>query len=122
MDILYLPDPDNIKRENIETENDFIFVKSDRRYLKVIFSDILYIEGMKNYVTIHTVNKKIMSKIYLSEIINLLPPKIFFRINKSNIVNLRRIDSFENNDVSIGNWEIAIGNVYKEEFFQKFTI
>lgn len=107
----------NAESEGIDTEDDFIFVKSDRRYFKVYYSDILYIEGLKNYVVIHTEKKKIVTKIYLSTMSELLPPKIFFRINKSYIVNLSKIDSFDNNDVFINEHEIAIGAAYRDELY-----
>lgn len=118
--ILYISLLENAESEEIEPDNDFIFVKSERRYFKVYYSDILYIEGLKNYVIIHTEKRKIMTKIYLRTIDELLPAKIFFRINKSYIVNLKRIDSFDNNDVFIGKYEIAIGNAYREEFYNIF--
>ena len=108
---------ENAESEGIDTEDDFIFVKSDRRYFKVYYSDILYIEGLKNYVVIHTEKKKIMTKIYLSTINELLPLKIFLRINKSYIVNLSRIDSFDNNDVFIDDHEIAIGAAYRDGLY-----
>ncbi len=118
--ILYISLLENAESEEIEPDNDFIFVKSERRYFKVYYSDILYIEGLKNYVIIHTEKRKIMTKIYLRTIDELLPAKVFFRINKSYIVNLKRIDSFDNNDVFIGKYEIAIGNAYREEFYNIF--
>ncbi len=58
-----------------------------------------------------------MTKIYLSTIKDLLPPKLFFRINKSYIISLNKIDSFDNNDVFIGNHEIAIGATYRDELY-----
>lgn len=118
--VLYLSLLDNAEDEGVESENEFIFVKSERRYFKVYYKDILYVEGLKNYVVIHTEKKKIVTKIYLSTIFDLLPAKIFFRINKSYIVNLNRIDSFDNNDVFIDDYEIAIGSVYREEFYAVF--
>jgi len=108
---------ENAESEGIDTEDDFIFVKSDRRYLKVYYRDILYIEGLKNYVVIHTEKKKVMTKINLSAISGLLPPKMFFRINKSYIVNLSRIDSFDNNDVIVDDYEIAIGAAYRDGLY-----
>jgi len=113
----YLALLENVESEGVESEDNFIFVKSDRRYFKVYYSDILYIEGLKNYVVIHTEKKKIMTKIFLSTINEQLPSKIFFRINKSYIVNLSKIDSFDNNDVFIDEYEIAIGAAYRDELY-----
>jgi len=109
------------EKENIEEgEEDYIFVKSERKYFKVYFNDILFVEGLKDYVIIQTENKKIITKMFLSTVNELLPEKMFFRINKSYIVNLRRIESFDNNDVFIGSHEIAIGNTFRSAFFKKF--
>jgi len=111
----------NAESNDMEADEDFMFVKSDRRFLKVQYSDILFIEGLKNYVVIHTEKKKIVTKIYLSAMIELLPAKIFFRLNKSYIVNKSHIESFDNNDVVINSTEIAIGSAYREEFFRTFA-
>jgi len=118
--VQYLALLENAESEDIEPEDDFIFVKSDRRYFKVYYNEILFIEGLKNYVIIHTEKKRIMTKLYLSTISELLPSKVFFRTNKSFIVNLSKIDSFDNNDVFIGDHEIAIGSAYRDELYGKF--
>ncbi len=110
----------NEEKEEIKADDDFIFVKSERRYFKVYYNDILFIEGLKDYVIIQTEDKRLITKIYLRTIHELLPPKMFFRINKSYVVNLSRIDSFDNNDVFIRDHEIGIGNTYKEEFYKIF--
>lgn len=108
-------------KENISTiESEYIFIKSDRRFFKVNFSDILFIEGLKDYVIIHTDNKKIITRMYLKIIQEKLPEN-FLRINKSYIVNTKQIESFDNNDVFIGNYEIAIGNNYRDTFFSDFA-
>lgn len=113
----YLTLLQNAESDDIESEEDFIFVKSDRRYFKVYYNDILFIEGLKNYVVIHTDKKKVITKIYLSKISGLLPAKTFYRTNKSYIVNLSKIDSFDNNDVFVGDHEIAIGSAYRDELY-----
>ncbi|WP_108823551.1 LytTR family DNA-binding domain-containing protein [Dysgonomonas sp. Marseille-P4361] len=104
--------------EEIEANTDFIFVKSERRYFKVDFDDILLIEGLKDYVIIHTNEKRIITKMYVRSILDLLPQKRFLRVNKSYIVNLEKIDSFDNNDIYIKEHEIAIGKTYQEEFYK----
>lgn len=110
------------EKENIEdVEAEHIFVKSERKFFKVNYSDILFIEGLKDYVIIQTEAKKIITKMYLKNILELLPQSIFFRINRSYIVNLQQIESFDNNDVFIKAYEIAIGNSYRDAFFQKIT-
>lgn len=110
------------EKENIETiEDDFFFVKSERRYFKVTFDEILFIEGLKDYVIIQTNTQRIITKMTLKAIGVFLPPSLFFRINKSYIINTKKISSFDNNDVFIQSHEIAIGNNYRNAFFEEFV-
>lgn len=101
-------------------DDDYIFVKSDRKFFKVNLKDILFIEGLKDYVIIQMENQRIISRMTLKTIHDLLPSNIFFRINKSYIVNKKHIESFDNNDVFIKTYEIAIGNSYRDDFFKDF--
>lgn len=106
------------KVENVEEE--YIFVKSDRRFFKVNFKEILFIEGLKDYVIIQLENQRLITRIPLKNMYELLPRRIFLRINRSYIINRNKIESFDNNDVFIEKYEIAIGNMYRDEFFQIF--
>lgn len=112
-----LMDEEEKSVENVE--EDFIFVKSDRRFFKVNFKDVLFIEGLKDYVIIQMEGQRIITRMNIKTIHDLLPKKIFLRINKSYIVNKNRIESFNNNDVFIKTHEIAIGNSYRDEFFKE---
>ena len=110
------------EKENIEeVENDYLFVKSERRYFKVNFEDILFIEGLKDYVILQLKDQRIITKMTLKAMQEQLPASLFFRINKSYIINTRHITSFDNNDVTIRSHEIAIGNSYRDDFFEKFV-
>lgn len=111
-----LTDEEEKKVEHVEDE--FIFVKSDRRFFKVGLKDILFIEGLKDYVVIQLENQRIITRMTVKNIHEILPQSIFLRINRSYIINRNKIDSFDNNDVFIGRHEIAIGNMYRDEFFQ----
>lgn len=104
--------------ENVEDEH--IFVKSDRRYFKVNLKDILFVEGLKDYVIIQLEGQRIITRMNVKTIYDLLPQNTFFRINRSYIVNKNHIDSFDNNDVFIKTYEIAIGNSYRDAFFESF--
>ncbi|RRD71664.1 LytR/AlgR family response regulator transcription factor [Tannerella forsythia] len=103
--------------ENVEDE--CIFVKSDRRYFKVNLKEILFIEGLKDYVIIQMEGQRIITRMNVKTIHDLLPKNVFLRINRSYIVNRNRIDSFDNNDVFIKKYEIAIGNFYRDAFFEE---
>lgn len=112
----------NEEKKGVDSvEDEYIFIKSDRKYFKVNLEDILFIEGLKDYVIIQMENQRIITRMTLKTISELLPASIFFRINKSYIINKKQIDSFDNNDVYIKTYEIAIGNPYRDEFFIDFT-
>lgn len=113
----------NGEKEDIEqVEDDYLFVKSERRYFKVNFEDILFIEGLKDYVILQLTDQRVITKMSLKAIHEQLPRHTFFRINKLYIVNTLHINSFDNNDVFIRMHEIAIGNSYREEFFDKYVM
>ena len=110
------------EKENIgDVESDFMFVKSERRFFKVNYRDILFVEGLKDYVIIQQADNRIITKMPLKTMEELLPPAMFLRVNRSYIVNTEQIDSFDNNDVFIGKHEIAIGSSYRDLFFEKFV-
>ena len=96
-----------------------IFVKSDRRFYRILFENILFIEGLKDYIVIQTNQRKVITKTTLKAIQEQLPPDIFMRVNKSYIVNLNQIESFDTNDIFIEKHEIGIGSTYKDAFFER---
>ncbi|SHE33175.1 LytR/AlgR family response regulator transcription factor [Dysgonomonas macrotermitis] len=108
-------------KKSLETvEDDYIFVKSDRKYFKVNLEEVLFIEGLKDYLIIQMEKQRIITRMTLKTMYEMLPANTFFRINKSYIVNKKHIQSFDNNDVFIKTYEIAIGNSYRDEFFNDF--
>lgn len=100
--------------------DDFITVKSERRYHKVSFDDILFIEGLKDYVLIYTRNDKITPAMNLKTIHRQLPKSRFIRVSKSYIVNATAIDSFDRNRIYITGHEIPIGKVYQDAFHKAY--
>ncbi len=111
----------NEDKKSVDTvEDECIFVKSDRRYFKVNLNDILFVEGLKDYVIIQMDEQRIITRMNVKSMQDLLPRKTFLRINRSYIVNKNQIDSFDNNDVYIKNHEIAIGTKYREDFVEEF--
>ena len=114
---MLLSEEKNINIEQVESE--FIFIKSDRRFFKVNFKDILFIEGLKDYVIIQTETQRLITHMNLKTIYELLPQNKFLRVNRSYIVNKERIDSFSNNDVFIGSYEIGISNFYRDTILEE---
>ena len=109
------------EKENMEEGNtEYFFVKSERRYFKINYKDILFIEGLKDYVIIQLDEQRVITRMNLKNIFELLPKHDFLRVNKSYIVNTKHIDSFDNNDIFIKTHEIAIGNTYRDAFFEVF--
>lgn len=111
------------EKENIEpAADDYFFVKSDRKYFKVNFEDILFVEGLKDYVILQLEEQRIITRMNLKAMNELLPKSLFLRVNKSYIVNTARIEAFDNNDIFIKTHEIAIGSSYRDGFFEEFVM
>ncbi len=109
------------KTDSFDKVEDHFFVKADRRVFKIYFKDILFIEGLKDYVILHTDDQKIITAMNIKTIFAQLPTTIFTRISKSYIVNTTRIQSFDNSAVFLGKHEIPIGNAYRTQFFEEFV-
>lgn len=113
------------EKEAIEITADtgeYFFVKAKRKYFKVNFADILFIEGLKDYLILQLADQSIITRMSLKAVFDLLPRNLFLRVNKSYIVNTRHIDSFDNNDIFIRTHEVAIGNSYRDAFFEEFVM
>lgn len=111
------------EKENIgNIAQEHLFVKSERRFYKVNLADILFIEGLKDYIIIQTESQRIITKMSLKTIYEELPNNQFLRVNRSYIINIRHIESFDNNDIFIRSYEIAIGCSYRETFFNEFVM
>ncbi|RXM50414.1 MULTISPECIES: LytR/AlgR family response regulator transcription factor [unclassified Chryseobacterium] len=112
---------DTIKNTVESNTADFLFIKADRRFYKISFSDIKFIEGLKDYVVIHTKQQKLITAMNLKTIHQKISGENFIRVSKSYVVNADYIDSFDNHNIYIEEAEIPIGEVYKTEFFTKYA-
>lgn len=112
----------NLKTKNTqETERDYMFVKVEYQTVKIKFADILYIEGLKDYVKIFTKNGMILTLLNIKAILAKLPQSNFVRVHKSYIVSIAAIEKIERNRIIFGNTRIPIGDSYKDDFL-KHTI
>ncbi len=105
---------------NQETQNDqaeFTFIKSGNKTVKVYFNKILYIEGQRDYLQIHTEDSKIMTLLNFKKIQELLDPQHFIRVHKSYVISIDKIDYIENNAIRIKDKLIPVSNTYKVAFF-----
>jgi two-component system, LytTR family, response regulator len=97
---------------------DCIFIKTEYKLLKINHSDILYIEGGKDYITVFTKTEKILSLSSLTKLQESLPFPQFLRVHKSYLVALDKIESVERQRIFMGKTVIPIGDTYKDEFFR----
>jgi two-component system, LytTR family, response regulator len=109
---------ENIVNRSSDSQPDFIFVKTEYRLEKIMLNEIVYIEGMRDYRRIHTVNKKVMTLQNFSEFEKLIPSSIVCRVHKSYMVALNKIVSIERNRIKIADQLIPISETYKEVFYQ----
>lgn len=98
-------------------QSDYIFVKTEHKLFRVNTADILYVEGLQNYVTIHTAKEKIISLQTMKKLEEILPQPQFMRVHKSFIISLNKIVSIERNRIQIGGIHISLGEVYREAFY-----
>ena len=101
--------------------DDFLFIKSDRKYYRVKFQDIRFIEGLKDYVVIYTQDQKLITAMNLKTIHQKISSKSFLRVSKSYVVNTDYINSFDNHSIYIKEFEIPLGEVFKDEFFRIYS-
>lgn len=101
-------------------EDDFIFIKAERRYFKVHFKEILYIEGLKDYVVIYTADNKIITPMNVKTITAQLPASIFARVSKSYIINVKHITSLDNELIYLAGNEIPLGQSYRDDFIKNY--
>ncbi|MGV2449068.1 UNVERIFIED_CONTAM: LytTR family DNA-binding domain-containing protein [Ralstonia mannitolilytica] len=112
----------NTVKNTVESNTaDFLFIKAERRFYKISFSDIKFIEGLKDYVVIYTKQQKLITAMNLKTIHQKISGETFIRVSKSYVVNMNYIDSFDNHNIYIEDSEIPLGEVYRSEFFTKFA-
>jgi two-component system, LytTR family, response regulator LytT len=102
----------------VETNSEFLFLKSDYKIKRINFNDILYIEGLKDYVKVYTQNdpKPVLSLTSLKLLESKLPDDKFMRVHRSFIVNLGKIDTIERSRIIFGKEYIPVSDQYKEKF------
>ena len=110
----------NIKsqsHENIGVYSDYLFVKSDHKLIKINTSDILYIEGLKDYVKIFAGGKPIFTLLSLKYLEENLSPKTFIRVHRSYIISIPKIEFIGKSKINIAGVSIPISDNYREKLF-----
>ncbi|MEL6257287.1 MAG: LytTR family DNA-binding domain-containing protein, partial [Bacteroidota bacterium] len=95
--------------------DDHFFVKCNQKYEKIFFEDILYIQGMQNYVSIHTLKGKYMALLTLKDILQKLEGQAFMRVHKSYIIATSKIESVESHELIINSIPIPLSRNYRDE-------
>ncbi|MBP1640517.1 MAG: two-component system response regulator protein [Bacteroidetes bacterium] len=104
-----------VKPTTVGTEPQFVFVKTTQKMEKVFFRDILFVEGMENYVSIQTSSGKVVTHITLSLFLRMLPATHFVQCHKSYVVNLDKVFALEGNLLHIDAYKIPISRTYKND-------
>ena len=102
-------------------EDTFMYIKSDRKYIKLLYEEVLYIKGMKDYVMIHTKKDKYMTALNVKTILSQLPPQLFARVSKSYIVQVKQVTAIDIDEMHLGDVEIPLGPSYKEAFIRDYV-
>jgi two-component system LytT family response regulator len=110
--------PVQVQQQQQDFMSDFIFVKSEHKIQKVYLHQVLFIEGLKDYISIFTTSERIITLQNMKKMEDTLPEKHFIRVHKSYIVALNKIDSIERSRIRIGDKIIPIGDTYRDEFFK----
>lgn len=105
-----------------EDKEDFIVLRIDYSLTKLLLSDIVYIEGLDDYLKIHLKQQKpVIARLTMKAMLEKLPSKDFARVHRSYIISLKEVESVRNKVISIFKEEIPIGTSYADDFFARFN-
>jgi DNA-binding LytR/AlgR family response regulator len=108
----------NLTKNEVTHDKKFIFIKTEYRLEKLLLDEVLYIEGMRDYRRIHTINNRIMTLKPFKEFELEIPAKSICRVHKSYMVSLDKIDSVERDRIRIKDIIIPISETYRKSFFE----
>jgi DNA-binding LytR/AlgR family response regulator len=100
-----------------QSENDHFFIKTDSQFVKLEYSEVIFMEAMKDFVKIYTPKNTYVAYITLKILEEQLPSEIFIRTHRSFIANMKRIDSLTQTDIKILDYTIPLGNLFKDKVF-----
>jgi len=103
------------------TSDRFIYVRADRKMVKIMVDEILYIESLKDYVRIVLQDRQVITKQTITALEEMLPAQDFMRIHRSVIAAVAKIDSYHQHAVFIGKLELPIGPLYKHDIARKLS-
>lgn len=110
------------RKESMLTQTDrFLYVRADRKMVKVMVDEIQYIESLKDYVRIFVKDQQIITKQTITALEEMLPEHDFMRIHRSFIVSLKKIDSYSPHAVFLSKTELPVGPLYKQEIMKRLA-
>jgi two-component system, LytTR family, response regulator len=118
-DRIYNQQNPSAQEESSEEEGDkFIFVKTEYKIVKVNLKDVLYIEGLKDYIRLVMPQTQLLTLQSMKYMESTLPNKMFVRVHKSYIVSMRHLETIERNKIKVRDKWIPIGNTYRDSFYR----
>jgi two-component system LytT family response regulator len=99
----------------------YLFVKANGKLEKIIFDDILFVEGMENYVAIHLENRKIITHMTIKSLIEKLPARQFIQSHKSYVVAINKVDTIEGNILHVHKHQVPVSKYLREEVLGKIV-
>lgn len=113
--------PKELTSKNKNNTKSFLFVRSDRKMIKINFTSIIYIESLSDYLKIHTSEKTIITRETITNLEEKLPSPLFLRTHRSYIVSIEKIDSYTNEFIELNKKAIPISRSFKESVLQKLA-
>ena len=107
----------SLENENGFDDHAFIYVKENKKIIKIYLKEIHFIEGLNEYIRIHTDNRRVVVNSSLQAIEKKLPSELFIRVHKSYIVSIPRIRAFNATTIELENAKVRIGRNYKNQVF-----
>ncbi len=111
-------DNHTVVQQPVQSEDAFIYVKENKKVIKLYLNEIVYVEGLSEYVQIYTKTKKLVTKTSMTNMNEKLPDNDFMRIHKSFIVSLKKIEAFTATSVEVSGKELPIGRSYKNSVLE----
>lgn len=96
-----------------DAEN-YLIVKSERRYVRICIDDIIFVEGLKDYVILQMPDTRVITRFTLKSFLKLLPASSFLRVSKSYVINMDKVSTFDSNDIRVDQYTVPIGQAYRE--------
>lgn len=104
-----------------KAEQPFFYIKSDRKFIKILVDEVIYIESLRNHIKVVTENGSFITLLSISEMEEKLSPQHFIRIHRSFIVPISRIKQFSQTQVTVMNTELPIGNLYRTAVLKRLN-